>query len=71
MLSEFILSSLTNPAQNKVKIEVKDYTTTLDGVTYNGGGMFFLHISNLTHPNNDRLAEGFFEQLKIIHIKNF
>ena len=71
ILDEFLLYKLKNLAQHKVKIEVKDCTKTLDGVTYMDGGMVHWHIASLTQPNNDRLAEGFFEELNIPRVKNF
>ena len=50
---------------------MEDYKKMLDGVTYIDGGMIYWYIAHLTQPNNDRLAEGFFEGLKVLHVKNF
>ena len=71
MLGEFLISSLALSAQNKVKIEVKDYQRTLDGVIYVDGAVVFWVIANLTQPNNDRLSESFFEELRRLHVKSF
>ena len=71
MLGKFLLSSLTLSAQNKVKIEKSDYQKTLDGVVYIDGAVVFYIIANLTQPNNDRLSEGIFEELRRLHVKTF
>ena len=71
MFGEFLLSSITLSAQNKVKIEKVDYQKTLAGVVYIDGAVVFWIISNLTQPNNDRLCEGFFEELRRLHVKSF
>ena len=71
MFGEFLLSSLTLSAQNKVKIEKVDYQKTLSGVVYIDGAVVFWIIANLTQPNNDRLCEGFFEELRRLHVKSF
>ena len=60
-LEEYLLSSLTILAQNKVKIEIEDWQKTLDGVTYICGGTLYWHIANITQPNNDCLTEAIFE----------
>ena len=55
-LEEYLLSSLTILAQNKVKIEIEDWQKTLDGVTYICGGTLYWHIANIMQPNNDCIA---------------
>ena len=49
MLGEYLLSSLTILAQNKVKIEIEidDWQKTLDEVTYIDGGTLYWHIANI------------------------
>ena len=69
MLGEFLISSLTVSGRKKVKVKIAKYQRTLDGVTYIDGGMVYWIIANLTQPNNDRLAESFFEELNIIYVK--
>ena len=58
MLGEFLLSSITLSAKNKVKIEMQDYQKSLNGANYFDGGLIYWIIANLTQPNNDRVAEG-------------
>ena len=71
MFGEFLISSLTLSAQNKVKIEKTDYQRTLDGVVYIDGAVVFWVIANLTQPNNDRWSEQFFEELRRLNVKAF
>ena len=71
MLGEFLLSSITLSAQNKVKIEMQDYQKSLNGANYFDGGLIYWIIANLTQPNNDRLAEGIFEELKNLNVRNY
>jgi hypothetical protein len=71
MLGEYLLSSLSLSVQNKVKVEQAEYQKTLNGVVYFDGDLVFWIIANLTQPNNDRLSERFFEELRSLNVRMF
>ena len=54
-----------------MKIQFNAHKRTLDNVIYIDGAVVYWVIANLTQPNNDRLSERFFEELRRLHIKSF